>query len=77
MPIKRFARTLAVRTCIAGIALAVFVTIPLGFAKSSKDRNNAFVAGDVDETRIAREVRHQLLMLPYYGIFDDLSFRVN
>jgi hyperosmotically inducible protein len=27
--------------------------------------------------RIAREVRHELVMLPYYGVFDDLSFRVD
>ncbi len=26
--------------------------------------------------RIAREVRHELLMLPYYSLFDDLRFRV-
>ena len=29
------------------------------------------------EARIAREVRHELLMLPYYSIFDDLRYRVN
>jgi hyperosmotically inducible protein len=27
--------------------------------------------------RIAKEVRHQLLMLPYYNVFDDLKFSVN
>lgn len=27
--------------------------------------------------RITREVRHELLLLPYYGIFDNLSYRVN
>jgi hyperosmotically inducible periplasmic protein len=26
--------------------------------------------------RIAREVRHQLVMLPYYNVFDDLAFSV-
>src|SRR5215471_19491140 len=25
----------------------------------------------------AERVRHQLAMLPYYNVFDDLSFRVN
>src|SRR5947208_1296039 len=25
---------------------------------------------------MAREVRHELVMLPYYGVFDDLAFRV-
>ena len=27
--------------------------------------------------RVAREVRHQLLMLPYYNVFDDLSYSVS
>jgi hyperosmotically inducible protein len=27
--------------------------------------------------RLAREVRHELVMLPYYGVFDDLSYRVD
>jgi hyperosmotically inducible protein len=33
--------------------------------------------GSADENRIAREVRHELVMLPYYGVFDDLAFRVD
>jgi hyperosmotically inducible periplasmic protein len=28
-------------------------------------------------SRIEREVRHELVMLPFYGVFDNLSFRVN
>lgn len=28
-------------------------------------------------TRIEREVRHELVMLPFYGVFDNLSFRVD
>ncbi len=28
------------------------------------------------ESRIAREVRHELLMLPYYSLFDDLRYKV-
>lgn len=43
---------------------------------AQKDHNDAFVTGDANENRIAREVRHQLVMLPYYGVFDDLAFRV-
>jgi hyperosmotically inducible protein len=27
--------------------------------------------------RIIREVRHELVMLPYYGVFDNLSYRVD
>jgi hyperosmotically inducible periplasmic protein len=29
------------------------------------------------EERIAKEVRHELVMLPYYSVFDDLSYRVD
>ncbi|HLJ13334.1 MAG TPA: BON domain-containing protein [Bryobacteraceae bacterium] len=37
----------------------------------------ALLAADTAATNIAREVRHQLVMLPYYGVFDNLSFRVD
>jgi osmotically-inducible protein OsmY len=29
------------------------------------------------EDRIVREVRHELLMLPYYGVFDSIAYKVN
>lgn len=28
------------------------------------------------EQRIIREVRHELLMLPYYGVFDNIAYKV-
>ena len=27
--------------------------------------------------RVSREVRHELVMLPYYGVFDNLAYRVD
>src|SRR6185369_6150394 len=32
--------------------------------------------GDATEANIAKEVRHELLMLPYYSLFDDLEYSV-
>jgi hyperosmotically inducible periplasmic protein len=29
------------------------------------------------QERLIREVRHKLVMLPYYGVFDNLAYRVN
>jgi len=46
------------------LTLATFAAVAP--AQSAKARNN-----------MIREVRHELLMLPYYGVFDDLSFRVD
>lgn len=37
---------------------------------------HTFQSGDTNENRIAREVRHELVMLPYYSVFDDLAFQV-
>jgi hyperosmotically inducible protein len=31
----------------------------------------------VSEERIAREVRHELLMLPWFGVFDYIAFKVD
>lgn len=56
---------------LAGLLLA-----SIGKA-AGKDHNDAFTAGPPDENRIAREVRHRLVMLPYYGVFDDLAFQLN
>src|SRR5437764_15134325 len=29
------------------------------------------------EQRLVKEVRHELIMLPYYSVFDNLEFQVN
>lgn len=45
--------------------------------KKTQQHSDAYTAGAPDENRIAREVRHELVMLPYFGVFDDLGFQVN
>ena len=58
--------------------LAGALTLSAGFAdKHDKDHNDAFIPGEAGEAHITQEVRHQLVMLPYYGVFDDLAFRVD
>ncbi|MGH9559510.1 MAG: BON domain-containing protein [Bryobacteraceae bacterium] len=37
----------------------------------------ALMAADNPQPKIAQEVRHQLLSLPYYNVFDDLAYRVD
>jgi hyperosmotically inducible protein len=58
--------------------LTGLLLVPVGlYAQNNKDHNDAFVHGPNGEARLAQEVRHQLVMLPYYTIFDDLAFRVD
>jgi hyperosmotically inducible protein len=44
---------------------------------SDKNQSESFVRGPQGENRLAQQVRHELLMLPYYTVFDDLSFSVD
>jgi hyperosmotically inducible protein len=59
---------------LCALALAAAVVAAPAFAQDKGAQSgNRMRAGD----RIAREVRHELVMLPYYGVFDNLAFTVN
>lgn len=54
---------------ILAVVLLALVSVPfaLGQAEPSSPA----------QARIAKEVRHELLMLPYFGVFDNIEFQVN
>jgi len=57
------------------LSAAIVMAAASGMAQKSADRS--VMPGARSEDHIAREVRHELVMLPYYGVFDNLAFRVN
>jgi hyperosmotically inducible protein len=60
------------------LALAAFlVVVPLQGQKAKEKGGAADNSGARAQDRITREVRHELVMLPYYGVFDNLSYRVD
>jgi hyperosmotically inducible periplasmic protein len=58
-------------------ASIVLLAASFGLADQKQHHNDAFMSGPENETELARQVRHNLLMLPYYSIFSDLAFQVN
>jgi hyperosmotically inducible protein len=48
------------------VPMALVLLVPPGFGQSDRAR-----------TRIEREVRHELVMLPNYGVFDNLVFQLD
>lgn len=64
------------RKTLGTLAAFTLLFIPGTLGAQEKDHNDAFVPGSNGENRVMQEVRHQLVMLPYYTIFDDLAFRV-
>jgi hyperosmotically inducible protein len=47
------------------------------YAQQARTAERAAAPGTAGSDRISREVRHELVMLPYYGVFDNLAYRVN
>jgi hyperosmotically inducible protein len=52
---------------------AVFFSLITAVAAISADERTS--PGSAE--RITREVRHELVMLPYYGVFDNLAYKVD
>lgn len=55
------------RLTVTSLVLALLIITPL-MAQSP--------GNGVDATRLARQVRHELAMLPFYSVFDSLRFQV-
>ena len=62
-----------------GVATLILLAAAVGLVKASPKvpHSDVFTSGDSNESQLAREVRHNLVMLPYYSIFDDLYFQLN
>src|SRR3982751_5237008 len=59
--------------------LLLFVSLLLAvttFAQSNSDQRQK-LGGTPGQERITREVRHELVMLPYYSVFDNLAYKVD
>src|ERR1039457_56511 len=64
---------------ISAVVVALAFSVVLGLAQD-KDKNGADRTanmGGMGQDRVTREVRHELVMLPYYGVFDNLAYRVD
>ena len=64
------------RQAFCSTVLAALMIVPCGLTAAQSNHNDPYVHGPAGEARLIQEVRHQLVMLPYYTIFDDLGFRV-
>jgi hyperosmotically inducible protein len=56
------------------VALAIFLTPHFAIASGARSSQNQ--QEPQSQEAIIKEVRHQLVMLPYYSVFDNLTFSV-
>jgi hyperosmotically inducible periplasmic protein len=55
-----------------GIALCLLTLTPLALPQDQRDQPSAR-----SQERIQKEVRHELLMLPYFTVFDNIAYKVD
>jgi hyperosmotically inducible protein len=59
------------------VGLCAFALIAAAQTRNQSAANRSVDPGARGQDRITREVRHELIMLPYYGVFDNLGYRVD
>ena len=60
-----------------GLVTITLLATALGLASQKQPHNDVFTPGSPDEAQLARKIRHDLMMLPYYSIFTDLAFKLD
>ncbi len=73
----RLQRSVPVLALLAACALLVGGLRP-AYARPVADQGKTRVDGQTTgEKNIAKKVRHELLMMPYYSVFDNVEYQVN
>src|SRR3989442_15659430 len=69
---------LNIRNALVALA-ALFLATPLLSAGTVRNEGSAQKARDHSkyEAWLQKQVRHELLMLPYYSVFDNLEYRID
>jgi hyperosmotically inducible protein len=62
---------------LLGLLTLVLLSAAAGLAQQKKSHDDVFTPGPADEAAMAMKIRHNLLMLPYFSIFDDLTFQLD
>lgn len=70
-------RHLKAMALASALGLGTLVPAPIFANETAKTGNQAMSSlFESSDAHIAKQVHHELVMLPYYGVFDNLEFRV-
>jgi hyperosmotically inducible protein len=62
---------------LAVVSLALIFSMAVFASPATQDNQPAGGVNPKTYERIVKEVRHELVMLPFYGVFDNLSYKVD
>ena len=65
------------KTLLLTVLASSLISIPALSTTQAQDNRQAGVLSQRGIDRIVKEVRHELVMLPFYGVFDNLAYKVD
>ena len=65
------------KSLLVGLALPLIFSFAALASPILQDNQAMDAVSQKSYDRILKEVRHELVMLPYYGVFDNLSYKVD
>src|ERR1700677_1802926 len=65
------------KSLLAVLAVPLILSMVTFASPPTQDNPPAGVLPQKSYDRIVKEVRHELVMLPYYGVFDNLAYKVD
>ena len=65
------------KSLLALLALPLIFSMVASASPTTQDNQPTGALNQKSIDRIYKEVRHELVMLPYYGVFDNLSYKVD
>jgi hyperosmotically inducible protein len=65
------------KSLLAVLAFPLIFSMVALASPTTQDNRPTGVLSQKSIDRIYKEVRHELVMLPYYGVFDNLSYKVD
>jgi hyperosmotically inducible protein len=65
------------KSLLAALALPLIFSIVVLASPTSQNNQPTGAVNQKSIDRIIKEVRHELVMLPFYGVFDNLSYKVD
>ncbi len=65
------------KMCVCVLTATAFAASAAYAQKNAVPAGVNALANNPSQDRMSREVRHELVMLPYYGVFDNLAYSVN
>jgi hyperosmotically inducible protein len=61
----------------SGLSLCLLTLTSLAIAQDQHDKDQRDQPSARSQERIQKEVRHELLMLPYFTVFDNIAYKVD